>query len=557
MRTFTYEETKKIYNGALEKGLNADEVMNNLVRNGAVFEGIDMEQAKRVADVSTTMGERIKTGIQEKAEGIREAIAGEGEYADRSQVGRGVGATKEAFSAISGTVYNVLPEGARNTLDKLGGGIGKGIEFIADKISNNEKLQEFAVNNPQKLEEALKITADLGLISGEILGAEAVPAGAKVIQKGVKMAREGVSELASPLKRSIKSKLDAPADIESAVKSLNNSYKSAFVEDKVGINNKLTKLGNISKKSPDELVENLAKEGIAPEVEGKLAKFDKTLEEISNRQNQIAQTIDNVLDPINAPTTLDEFKQALIQNVKQTADPAELTKSLAEVERTIQSYRLKYGDTITPKQLNEIRISANKATKAFDRPIFENDVSNSIGDVARKRIDEIVPDEAVRNANAEWGRLEELKRTASVFNNQPINVGILGSQLGRLGGAVAIGGLAAPISGGGSLVLAGIAATYGGDFVASFLRGKKFSKVAQDTIKKSLQENPDILKELIDSASDANSKYLQKLLPAPTDKSVRVKIESGKTINLPKESTSTFEQKQSRQIQSQLKKSNP
>lgn len=123
-------------------------------------------------------GERIISGIERKGEAVREAIQGEGEYASRSTLGRAVGATKEAFSAISNTAYLALPDDARAFLDKLAGGVGKGFEYLTDKISDSPRLQKYVTEkDTAKLEEALKVAADLGVISGEILGVEAAAQG--------------------------------------------------------------------------------------------------------------------------------------------------------------------------------------------------------------------------------------------------------------------------------------------------------------------------------------------------------------------------------------------
>jgi hypothetical protein len=188
-----------------KKGLTGKDVIDALVRKGFTPEGVDVnavkqtftqEQPQTVEKPSTF--ERVKTGIEEKGAKIQEQIAGTGEYADQSAVERGVGATATAFSALSGTLYNSLPEGARNTLDKIGGGIGKGVEYIADKVSNNPALQEFAVSDSGKdTEKVLRVLTDLGVISGEILGADQVK---KSLSKGAELVEKGAQKTASEVK---------------------------------------------------------------------------------------------------------------------------------------------------------------------------------------------------------------------------------------------------------------------------------------------------------------------------------------------------------------------
>lgn len=169
-----------------KRGLTGKDVIDSLIRKGYRPEGVNVEAIKQtiqpVKQEEPATFDRIKTGIQEKGQKIQEQISGTGEYADKSALERGVGATATGFSALSSTLYNTLPETARDTIDKAGEAIGGGINYIADKISNNKALQE-AVSNPEftkNLESGLKIASDLGLISGEILGAEqAVKLGTK------------------------------------------------------------------------------------------------------------------------------------------------------------------------------------------------------------------------------------------------------------------------------------------------------------------------------------------------------------------------------------------
>ena len=186
-----------------KKGLTGKDVIDALVRKGFTPEGVDVNavkqtfvqnQPQQIEKPSTF--DRIKTGIDEKGAKIQEQIAGTGEYADQSAVERGVGATATAFSALSGTLYNSLPEGARNTLDKIGGGIGKGVSYLADKISDNPAFQEFAMSDAGKdSEKVLRVLSDLGVISGEILGADqatkALSKGAELIERGAKKTASG------------------------------------------------------------------------------------------------------------------------------------------------------------------------------------------------------------------------------------------------------------------------------------------------------------------------------------------------------------------------------
>ena len=188
-----------------KKGLTGKDVIDALVRKGFTPEGVDVNAVKQTfaqkepqqVEKPSTF-ERIKTGIEEKGAKIQEQITGTGQYADQSAVERGVGATATAFSALSGTLYNSLPEGARNTLDKIGGGIGKGVDYLAGKISDNPAFQEFAMSDAGKdSEKVLRVLSDLGVISGEILGADQAT---KALSKGAELVEQGAKKTASEIK---------------------------------------------------------------------------------------------------------------------------------------------------------------------------------------------------------------------------------------------------------------------------------------------------------------------------------------------------------------------
>lgn len=532
--------TKEQYQKARNAGFTHEKIIEMEKRR----KEMSVAQPKKEPSYMERVGESSLSGIEQ----IKKDITSPTDT--RSALSRGISATSNAFGVITSPIMEAPG------FKQVGELINKGINFAGEQLSNlyPKDLNQIPEAEFQKATQPLQDVSNLGNIANTILLTKGVKETASSVKKGITQAGPIVNKAKATISNLGKK------DYNSAIDSLNKSYKTAFVNDQVAVNKQLTKFGSIIGKSPDELVRSLVEEGIIPQVEGKLAKFDNSLTELTNRQNQIAQATQKTLKTIKIPTSLNDFKSSLFKDIKETAAPAELTKSLAEAERTIESYRLKYGDTLMPENLGEIRISANDATKAFDRAIFETDVSNSIGNVVRKRLDHLLPDKTYRMANAEWGRIADLKRVIQVFDNKPINIGVLGGQLGRLAGALTLGGVALPFSGPGSLVIAGIAATYGGDFIANFLRNRKFNVKTQNIIKESLKNNPDILIDLIKESNDVNSKYFiklleesPKLLEKPKPGTPQSQINT--PINLPKESGTTFEKRQIEQIQSQLKKS--
>ncbi len=223
---FNTKETELIKWG-VTNGKSKEEITQALtnLRTGIV------PKVKEVEKLSTF--DRIKTGIQEKGEKIQEQIAGEGELADKSALERGIGATATGFSALSGTLYNALPEGARNTLDKVGGGIGKGMNYLADKISNNPALQEFANSEAGKdTERVARVLVDLGIISGEILGADqatkALSKGAGLVEQGAVKAKDLTAKGGDLAKEQIKKVLPKSEDIMTKVARITPKEAQTF-----------------------------------------------------------------------------------------------------------------------------------------------------------------------------------------------------------------------------------------------------------------------------------------------------------------------------------------
>lgn len=272
-----------------KKGLTGKDVIDALVRKGFQPEGVDVNaikqtftQSQQPQQKTDSVGvvDRIKTGIQEKGAKIQEQIAGTGEYSGQSALERGVGATATGFSALSGTLYNALPEVARNTLDKVGGGIGKGINYLTDKISNNPALQEFAMSEAGKdTEKVSRVLSDLGIISGEILGADqatkALSKTAKAVQTGIETTSDALTTGTGNVLSKTENMLPKSPEIMNRVARLKPSDATKF-EKMAGKTHGqyLTETGNFG--TPDEII---AKE--AQKFTQSLNSVDDTLSKLS------------------------------------------------------------------------------------------------------------------------------------------------------------------------------------------------------------------------------------------------------------------------------------
>lgn len=346
-----------------KRGLTGKDVIDALIRKGYEPEGVDVQAIKQKmqstpitpSPTEPTTFERVKTGIEEKGAKIQEQIAGEGEFSGKSALERGVGATAIGFSALSSTLYNTLPEGARNTLDKIGGGIGKGINYLADKISNNPQLQE-AMQNPEftkNLESSLKIASDLGIISSEILGADqAVKLGAKVdtgISNVVDKTQTAISGVVDDSTKLLNQVGDnAPVAIMNKVARVTSkeaqTFKAMTGKD---IGEYLTEKGNFN--SPTKIIEKEAETFTRT-----LADKEATLAKLPGEFK--SGIIDDVLKELKA-----KAESTSTQNVK-----APYLKQVDEWIAKAESTGLNNAEINNVKKLfeREVKLGYNKLTDA-------------------------------------------------------------------------------------------------------------------------------------------------------------------------------------------------
>jgi len=484
--------------------------------------------------------ENVGQQFQQRAEKLTTDLENTGQdYLEKAKKGDVVGATGALLRGGARTA-GAVTEQAFTPVAELPI-IKDALDWIGGKIGNSEqgkKLAEIMERNPERTQDimdavniatlgtAKQLTAPIGKLAVKTAntGVDVIGAGGNAVLGTIESIASGADKVADFskgksdfIKKSI-GKL-TPKNYDEAVSSIEDAYKTSFVDNKVSINKRLSLLAEKNGSTTDELIYNLSKEGIMPMLEGKLAKFDEEFAGLISRQDKIASTISEALGEYKQLLYIDDLSGVTDNYLRTSSNisPSDLDRALIEKDRIIDSFKTKYGDTITMQELNDLRINMNKNTKAYDSPIFEQDVSDAIGDVTREVIDKVVDSPVVREANQEWGRLQTLKNTMKVFDNQPMDVSAFANQLGRFGGAVILGGLANPLVGaGGGLIVAGAFAGFGGDMISNLLRSNKFNKKAKDLITEQLRQQPDIVEKLISEAKKENARFLrQKLLSEP------------------------------------------
>jgi len=138
MRTYSLEESKEIYQNAQEQGLDADRVMSVLVSKGNVLEGVDMNEARTVAQEkyglglartqplgSETMDDLRQIGV-EGAQAFEQAAADQAAAKEQKQAGEISGARNvlrqvgASGRALSGSIGAALKGGVKALLSTKG-----------------------------------------------------------------------------------------------------------------------------------------------------------------------------------------------------------------------------------------------------------------------------------------------------------------------------------------------------------------------------------------------------------------------------------------------------
>ena len=311
----------------------------------------------------------------------------------------------------------------------------------------------------------------------------------------------------------------APETREAAVDSLVDTYRKSFVDDQMAVNNKLDKLARVSSRgddvyTSDRLLREMAEEAVIPKVDGRLAKFDDFYNEVKQKEATIGDAIEARLDRVQEGTSLGTLKSQAMEQLRNDPNVApDIIRTERAIERVFESLERKYGQTLTPRQVNEVRMQMNRRTGSFNKEEFEADAEAMIGNATRDRIDTLVPSKSVREANAELSRLYRVRDTVDIFNNRQIDVGMVGSKIGSYLGVAAAAPIGFTAGGPGGLVVAGIAAQLGSNVVANILRKARFGN--KEAIIKAIKQDPFAVKKLIDEAEGADKEILKReLLPA-------------------------------------------
>lgn len=307
-----------------------------------------------------------------------------------------------------------------------------------------------------------------------------------------------------------------------AIEIVTDAFQRSFVDDSSAMNKAFAKLSDRQGVPTATLIRNMVTEGVFPKVRGKLADFTDAVGTLSDRQSRIGSQIDGILAPRTEATTLSSLRgetEAILANSPQidvTLDTAlgQVGRFFEGLERKTKTAEGFKANKLNPTQLNQVRKNMNAQTRAFRQAEFHQDVADAVADAVRKRLDVLEP--RVRELNVDWAQLQGVKQTTRLLQFKPINVGVFGSQMGRLAAATALGA-SGVATGSGSLVIAGIVAHFGGEAFANVLRKRILSPKAQKVILDAIRKNPNFAKELVNDAKGRDKSLLAKELLVTSD----------------------------------------
>ncbi len=247
----------------------------------------------------------------------------------------------------------------------------------------------------------------------------------------------------------------------------------------------------------------LAERNIKPTVEG--GKM-RTMEQ--------ADTLHKSVDPLNEHlnTALDEVQPGIpkikLSDVRRQAIAnAEKLPNLTETARTqiktainkeFDLQQEKLGDSITLRQLNDIKKAQWADTKFDATAPYKTEATYNIGKAAKETIERSVPKDAidVKELNNEIGKAYDAEKFLRSLDGNAVKGGRLGRYFGRVTGAII--GKALPIPGG------EIVGALGGDAVAKILQSNTFSNPLKELILRNLQmKDPAAYTQAIKFVDDA------------------------------------------------------
>lgn len=541
------KSTDEVFNYIAGKRVNAPSRLSTVRKE-------PLSQSSTGASIISDIPQDIFTGVKQLGEGYQDRFTRLKESGSALARGeQGIAETGVQFAsniaggAIADPAYQLLRTGASFATTpeqetKIAEKVGETVQSVGEKTGITNWYSGLDDRTKRNVNAALDIADVLpvgifGKVKSAFKGRQAVDATPK-IEDAVIRAEAGDTSDAVRIANTTLDETTRAAEVE----KLGKAYQDSLVGDRVKVNRLLQEQAQDMSRgdvvvTQDDLVQALASEGVIPDIRGKLADFTTEIRNLDKRQNELFKAYQPVLEASKATASIDDFASYAKRSIADSRNLGfELNKAEAQLDTVVENLRRKYGDNLSAKQIDEISREANARSKAYREGgnTFEADIYSELGRGARTWLNDNIPDNAFREVNDEWLRLEQVKRTAETMQNQQIDVGLLGRALGSyvttLTGVTLASGVANPFMG----VAAGILTKMGGDAIADMMRSTRFAPEIRAKLQERLTTDKALIEKLKQTSTTEEAKnlydQLSRMLPAPKEGALRSEVGSGKSI---------------------------
>lgn len=314
--------------------------------------------------------------------------------------------------------------------------LGKGVDAIADTVSESKGVQKFAMSKAGKTtarvaEDLTNISAGLSVVGG----GKGIKSGAPKVNSALKTGIEKVKTELTPTTEQIA--LERQAKITQGLSEQNVRLKSA---------DKAFNKNTISRPSPDGKgkititpIDTFAKNGVAPVIEkGSIQMGDYKLGtgelgKIKTKVSELDAQIDSKMKGNKTPISIGEMELRAFEKVMKNEDfrlSGTVGANVAKLESKFKDFKNTYGETLSAEEVNKMRKNAN-----YDFNPETMDISRIIGDTSRDYVYKASSE--AQKLLLEQGELLSAKKYAEVINGTKVTGGKLGNMALRTAGAIA------------------------------------------------------------------------------------------------------------------------
>lgn len=384
---------------------------------------------------------------------------------DASQTNNPIKKTEAGLKMVGGVLQSAF-----SPLAPVTKYLGKGIDYVADKVSDSSAVQKFARTDTGKMtsriaEDVVNTSSGLGFIGGLKLS----KTGAVKTNNAVKTGVKNVTTTLTPTPAQIA--LERQAKMTKGLSEQNVRLKSA---DKAFTKN------TINRPTPDGKgkititpIDTFVKNNIAPVIEkGSIQMGDYKLGtgelgKIKTKVSELDTQIDSKMKGNTTPISLEEMEFRAFEKVMKNEEfrlSGTVGTNVAKLEAKFKDFKNTYGETLSAEEVNKMRKNAN-----YDFNPETMDISRVIGDTSRDYVYKASPE--AQKLLLQQGELLSAKKYAEVINGTKVTGGRLGNYVMRGVGA----GMGATVQ---QLPVVGpLLGMIGGEFVARGMQQAQFKSL--------------------------------------------------------------------------------